>query len=91
MADVYLLHFDQPYWGKARHYVGYTVRGWETRVAEHQAGKGSLVVAYALRHGCQFQVVRVWHRVDKQEARKLEKKFKAGKNLPQLCPICRPT
>ena len=42
---VYLVHFTQPY-RHARHYTGWTA-DLESRLAEHQAGRGARVAAQA--------------------------------------------
>lgn len=89
---VYQLHFDRPYWqaGKARcqHYVGYTKRTVDERMAEHQAGKGSKLVAYALRRGIDFRVVLVEVYTDRQSARAREQQIKRNSCAKRLCPIC---
>ena len=86
---LYLLHFDKPYWGKARHYVGITKLGVEKRIAIHLSGKGSLLVSYALSMGGRFGIGLVLEFDHYWQARQAEKKLKRGKNLPNHCRICK--
>lgn len=88
MPDVYLLHFNHPYWSNARHYVGYTKFTTEERIATHKAGNGSKLVAYALAHGCLFDCVLVEHYDTCQQARTRENKIKRNSHFNRLCPIC---
>lgn len=89
MAEVYLLHFDRPYWGSARHYVGYTKFTAAERIAQHRAGNGSKLVAYALAHGRQFECVLIEHYDTPQEARAREIQLKSWHGLKRLCPQCK--
>jgi len=89
MAYVYLLHFDKPYWTKCQHYIGYTTLTVEERIAKHHSGRGSKLVAYALRDGTNdFEVVRTWEYPTKWEARQAELRFKKNGHLAKLCPVC---
>lgn len=85
MSTVYVLHFDQPYWGKAQHYIG-RAKVLAKRIAKHQAGTGSKLCRYALSKGITFQVVKTF-RCTWQDSYHLElqKKHKGAKNI---CPIC---
>jgi predicted GIY-YIG superfamily endonuclease len=89
MPDVYLLHFDRPYWTKARHYIGYTKFTAEERIAKHRDGNGSKLVAYALAHGINFVCALVEHFDTPQEARARELQLKANHKISRLCPKCR--
>jgi len=87
--QVYLLHFDRPYWSNCKHYVGYSVNGAETRVATHRSGKGSLLVNFALtKANVDFKVALVETWATKEEARERELWLKTQKNLKRVCPIC---
>lgn len=95
-AQVYLLHFEQPYWSKAQHYVGYTTIGASNRIEKHRTGKGSLLVNYAHnKKGIPFHVAMVTDFEDdgeytaKQLARHFEVKLKREGHLSRHCPICR--
>ncbi len=89
MADMYLLHFERPYWGKARHYVGYTKFTAEERIATHRSGKGSLLVNYALnKKGIEFQLAFKETFDTCEEARKRERQLKQWHGLNRVCPIC---
>jgi len=89
MADVYLLHFEHPYWCKAQHYIGYTKFTAEERIREHLAGNGSKLVAYALAHGNTFECVLTEHYDTIPEARARERQLKAWHGLKSLCPKCK--
>lgn len=78
---IYLLHFDRPFKG-VRHYMGKT-SDWNTRIADHWAGRGSALLAAVNRAGIPYRRVRVW-----PGGRALERKLKARKNLSLLCPHC---
>ena len=85
MGLIYLLHFERSY-HHARHYLGYT-DDLEARVAEHRAGRGSPLVAAAIRDGIEFCVAATWPG-DRTEERRLHR----YRNSPRrLCPICRGT
>ena len=89
MADLYILHFDKPVWGKARHYVGYTTIGVEERIKVHRLGCGAKFVAYALKNGNDFKVSYTEHFDTRKEARRRELKLKRERNLSSHCLICR--
>ena len=88
-AEVYILHFDRPYWRTCRHYVGYTKIGVEERVRIHRAGNGSRLVRYAINKGIDFTIALVEQYSTIGEARKRELQLKRGRNLKRMCPICR--
>ena len=89
MGTVYLIHFDQPIGdlnnphGQAQHYIGYT-DDLEARLKRHRQGNGAAIMAAVKAAGIDWQLVRVW-----DGDRGLERKLKAQKNSPRLCPICR--
>ncbi len=89
VSDVYILHFDSPYWMNCRHYVGWTSLGHEARIAKHMNGKGSLLVGYALKHGHSFVVGLIEQYATKQLARWREVKLKGEKNLSRHCSVCK--
>lgn len=69
---------------RARHYLGYT-EDLEARVTAHRAGRGSPLVAAAVRDGIDFCVAAT-SPGDRTEERRLHR----YRNSPQrLCPICR--
>ena len=83
MGLIYLLHFDRSY-RHVRHYLGYT-ENLEARLAAHRAGRGSQLVAAAVRDGIDFQLAATWPG-DRTEERRLHR----YRNSPRrLCPICR--
>jgi hypothetical protein len=80
---VYLLHFQAPY-RHARHYLGWTAN-LERRLARHQAGHGSPLVAAVVGAGIAVELAATWPG-DRHDERRLHRR----KNSPrQLCPICR--
>lgn len=89
MAELYLLHFDRPFWARAQHYVGYTKFTAQERIDQHLNGNGSKLVAYALKQGCTFQCVLVERFDTPEEARKRERQLKARHGLKKICPLCR--
>lgn len=89
-SEVYILHFDEPYWGKARHYVGYTTKKAEERISLHRNGKGSLLVNYAHnKRNIPFRIGLIERYVSKELARNRELKLKREKHLSRHCEICR--
>lgn len=78
---VYLIHFERPL-EHARHYIGWTA-DLEQRVADHQRGRGSKLIAAVVRAGIAFRVVRTW-----SGTRAFERKLKNRKETPRLCPVC---
>jgi len=71
----------------ARHYLGWTENGVDTRVAQHLSGQGSPLVRAAIERGLEPELVRTWT----NKTRAYERKLKKSKNLPRLCPHCHPT
>jgi hypothetical protein len=92
----------------ACHYLGYTTNLWSRWRAHlaggydpvtHKAtGDGARLLAAALHHGCQIELVRAWYG---SQARTLEQRLKqrrkpgslrsgAKKSLRPLCPVCDP-
>lgn len=81
---VYLLHFERPYF-HARHYLGWTDNGVETRVTQHLCGDGSPLVRAVVNAGIPVTLARTW-----QGDRTLERTLKNSKAVPRnFCPICR--
>lgn len=93
--EVYILHFDKPYWNNCKHYVGYSSKGTLARVAKHMDGKGSLLVNYAYNvKGIDFTIAHIetvdylGAPFDKLTAMIRERELKREKNLSRHCPIC---
>jgi predicted GIY-YIG superfamily endonuclease len=84
MGTVYLLHFSGPISSRhtAQHYLGYT-DDLAQRLEAHRQGAGARLVQVAVERGLTFVLVRTWH-----GDRHLERKLKARKNAPRLCPVC---
>jgi hypothetical protein len=94
----------------AQHYAGFTTNlpvRWPDHLAggydpetRKATGDGSRLIAAALHHGCQVELVRVWYG---EQARALEQRLKqrrkpgsdslragAARSLKPLCPLCNP-
>lgn len=91
MSYVYLLHFSEPIApGRhtTQHYIG-TARDLARRIEAHTRGRyndGSgcaKLCAVAKERGISFRVARLW-----RGGYELEKRLKARKASPRLCPIC---
>ena len=83
MGLIYLLHFERSY-HHARHYLGYT-DDLEARLAAHRAGRGSPLVAAAVRDGIEFELAATW-----PGGRTEERRLHRYRNSPRrLWPICR--
>lgn len=80
---VYVLHFDPPF-QHAKHYVGFTKRDVNERLAEHLSGRGNSLVYAAHRAGCRVTVVRFW----KSGTRRFEVYLKSRKDVPRWCACC---
>jgi predicted GIY-YIG superfamily endonuclease len=84
-GDVYLLHFSEPVSPNhtCQHYLGFT-SDLDTRLAEHEQGKGARLTEVAASRGITWTVARVWRNKD----RNFERRLKNRKNAPRLCPCC---
>lgn len=84
MGLIYLLHFERSNRHHTRHYLGYT-ENLDARLQAHRAGRGSPLVAAAVRDGIDFQLAATWPG-DRHQERHLDR----YNNTPRrLCPICR--
>jgi hypothetical protein len=87
IGSVYLLHLDPgvPRGGgvMSRHYIGWALNV-QQRLAEHQRGAGSPLVAAAINNGSTVTLARTWTGVD----RNYERQLKNQKQAPRLCPVC---
>ncbi len=98
MSIVYLLHLQQPLSRGvspagtpliAAHYIGFTEREeLADRMAEHMAGRGSHMLAAAVRRNIAWQIARIWK--GPRATRGFERRLKNRKEAPQLCPVCNP-
>lgn len=84
MGTIYLLHFDKPF-GHAKHYIGWTDRNVEDRIAEHDRGHGARLLRLARAAGVNFKVARLWHDVTRTDERKIKKQGGASRR----CPMCK--
>jgi predicted GIY-YIG superfamily endonuclease len=85
MTTTYLIHLDRPLGGPvhfAQHYVGTTI-DLDRRLETHRAGLGARILAAANERGIAYSVVRTW-----PGGRETEKRIKAQRNAPRLCPAC---
>jgi predicted GIY-YIG superfamily endonuclease len=79
---VYLVHFTEPY-RHARHYTGWTA-DLESRLAEHQAGRGARLLQVITQAGIGWTLARTW-----QGTRDRERQLKRQGGASRRCPICR--
>jgi predicted GIY-YIG superfamily endonuclease len=92
MAELYLLHFQKPYWSKCQHYVGITKFTAEERCAVHRGnkhGRPSKLVQYALAHGNDFVIAHIEKFESDAAARQREKQLKRNGHFSKLCPVCK--
>jgi predicted GIY-YIG superfamily endonuclease len=88
---VYLIHFARPIGNTnnphayAQHYIGWTPRQLDSRLALHQAGNGARIMASVSAAGIAWEVSRTW-----PGGRELERKIKRAKAAPRMCRICAP-
>ena len=87
MSYVYLLHFEKPISpGRhtCQHYLG-TCEDLPARIQQHQHGGSAAarLAQVAKERGIGFTVARVW-----RGGRELERRLKARKEAPRLCPYC---
>lgn len=88
MPDVFLLHFDEPFW-HARHYAGYAVgTGRGASYARAIAGCTALgpheLVMAVQASGIGIRVADVFV----GEGRALQRRLRSSHNLARHCPIC---
>jgi predicted GIY-YIG superfamily endonuclease len=81
-GTVYLLHYERPFQGPMRHYLGWTT-DLEKRLRKHREGTGSLTTRRAFEQGIAFELVRTW-----PGNGDLERKLKAQGAQTNACPLC---
>lgn len=90
MSTVYLIHLDTPI-HHARHYLSFCAsETLQERLHRHTTGNGARLLNVANQRGITYSVVRTWNSATWKTARALERKLKAQKNGPRLCPVCNP-
>jgi hypothetical protein len=82
-GTVYLLHFERPYKGRSRHYLGFT-RNLEQRLENHRRGTACATTRLAFDRGIGFTLARTWPGTPK-----LEREIKSS-GVVKCCPICPP-
>jgi len=83
-VTVYLLHFDRPYKGKMRHYLGFTT-DLDNRLENHRKGTACVTTKRAFDRGIGFVLVRTWF-----GPVRLERSIKRH-GVVRSCPICTPS
>ena len=78
---VYLVHFTAPY-RHARHYTGWTA-DLDSRLAEHQAGRGARLLQVVSQAGIKWTLARTW-----DGTRERERQLKCQGGASRRCPIC---
>jgi predicted GIY-YIG superfamily endonuclease len=82
-GTIYLLHFSQPY-QHARHYTGWTLN-LADRLASHENGHGSRLLAVARAAGIGFTLARTT-----TGTRHTERAIKNAGGQVRYCPLCTP-
>jgi hypothetical protein len=82
-GTVYLLHFERPYKGRSRHYLGFT-RNLDQRLENHRRGSACVTTKLAFDRGISFTLARTWLGTPK-----LGRAIKS-QGLIKCCPICPP-
>lgn len=80
---VYVLHIEPPY-KHAKHYIGFTTRSFEARIADHLSGRGSPLVKAAIDAGCSVTLAHKWS----CGTRGFERHLKNRKEAPRWCKCC---
>lgn len=87
IGTIYLLHLDpgvpRGRGVMSRHYIGWALNV-QDRLAEHERGAGSPLVAAAVANGSTVTLARTWENTD----RNYERRLKNQKMAPRLCPVC---
>lgn len=83
---VYLIHFDEPLAGHARHYIGYA-EDVDGRMWHHKHNSGARILAACNERKIKYKIVRTWEGED----RTFERKLKNQKHAWRHCPVCRET
>jgi len=86
-TEVYILHFNEPYWGRARHYVGYSI-DVDKRIEAHRNGKGSLLVKYALERGNDFTIGYRQKYATQWQGKQAERRLKIEGHASRRCSAC---
>jgi hypothetical protein len=82
-GTTYLLHFDRRY-KHAGHYTGWTRKPILVRLAEHLAGKGSVLTRAAVQAGIGIRLARTWPNTTRDR----EDSLKHQGGAKRLCPEC---
>lgn len=83
IGTVYLICFSKKL-SHAKHYIGWTEKPLDIRLADHKAGSGAKILAALVQKKISFKVVRTWENVTGH----FERKLKNQKNSRQHCPNC---
>jgi hypothetical protein len=83
-VTIYLLHFDRPYKGKMRHYLGFT-NNLDNRLENHRRGTACVTTKRAFDRGIGFVLARTW-----LGPIRLERSIKRH-GVVRSCPICTPS
>lgn len=79
---VYLLHFDRPFRGPMRHYVGFT-EDLEQHLEQHRNGSACGTTRRAFAQGIGFTLARTWSPGSRQLARHVK-----DCGPVNYCPLC---
>ncbi len=79
-GTIYLIHFSTPY-KHAAHYMGWT-EDLESRLADHQAGRGARLMAVITAAGIDWKLTRTW-KGDRHRERQLKNQGSSRRHCPE--------
>lgn len=81
-GTVYLLHFERPYKGRSRHYLGFTQGDLEQRLENHRRGTACATTKVAFERGIGFVLAGRW-----SGPRGLKRQVKS-RGVVKCCSVC---
>ena len=81
-GTVYLLHFERPYSGRSRHYLGFTQGDLDQRLDNHRRGTACATTKVAFDRGIGFTLAGRW-----PGPLKLKRQIKA-RGVVNCCSAC---
>ena len=79
-GTIYLIHFSTPY-KHAAHYLGWA-EDLESRLADHQAGRGARLMAVIKAAGIGWKLTRTW-KGDRYRERQLKNQGSSKRHCPE--------
>ena len=81
-GTVYLLHFERPYRGQMRHYIGFSRDDLDQQLEGHRLGTAGATTRLAFDQGIGFTLARSW-----SGTLKLMRQLK-DRGPVNYCPLC---